>query len=158
MSASVMGVLKLLSRPFTAPFRGLAAIVRQPRHTLLSASTAGLIVLSFPPYNVYPLLFVALNEAAATLHYQHLERRPPPRHRALLIDAGAGFAGYGSDITRTWSSADDEFAASGLEHAAFDNAQAVAHVESGLCQSAHADVDARRIFRAFENDDGDDFQ
>jgi Xaa-Pro dipeptidase len=60
------------------------------------------------PYNA----IVALNESAATLHYQRLERRAPAQHRSLLIDAGASFAGYGSDITRTWSAdASDEFAA-----------------------------------------------
>ncbi len=59
------------------------------------------------PYNA----IVAQNEAAATLHYQQLERHTPSPPRSLLIDAGATFAGYGSDITRTWSFADRDFAA-----------------------------------------------
>ncbi len=59
------------------------------------------------PYNA----IVALNSAGATLHYQHLSRRPPPHHRSLLIDAGASFAGYGSDITRTWTKHSPDFQA-----------------------------------------------
>src|SRR5262249_14116871 len=49
------------------------------------------------PYN--PI--IALNEGGAVLHYQMLEKRPPPERRSLLIDAGAEFGGYASDITRT---------------------------------------------------------
>lgn len=58
----------------------------------------------------YPSI-VALNANAAVLHYQHLERRPPSTLRSFLIDAGAQFAGYACDITRTYSHAHDEFAA-----------------------------------------------
>ncbi len=58
------------------------------------------------PYN--PI--VALNENGAVLHYQFQERRPPARSYSLLIDAGAEFGGYASDITRTHSFADAEFA------------------------------------------------
>jgi Xaa-Pro dipeptidase len=58
------------------------------------------------PYN--PI--VALNEHGAVLHYQFQERRVPARLHALLIDAGAEFAGYASDITRTHAFADTEFA------------------------------------------------
>ncbi len=87
------------------------------------------------PYNA----IVALNAAAATLHYQHLERRPPPRHHALLIDAGANFAGYGSDITRTWSAADDEFAAL---------VRAMDQLQRRLCARVKAGVDWRDIHLA----------
>src|SRR5580700_2885200 len=59
------------------------------------------------PYN--PI--IALNSEGAVLHYQMLERRPPPQLRSLLIDAGAEFAGYASDITRTYARAQGEFAA-----------------------------------------------
>ena len=59
------------------------------------------------PYN--PI--IALNEGGSTLHYQVLERAPPPQHRSLLIDAGASFAGFGSDITRTHAGSDADFAA-----------------------------------------------
>jgi Xaa-Pro dipeptidase len=59
------------------------------------------------PYN--PI--VALNESGAVLHYQVLEKAPPAARRSLLIDAGAEFAGYASDITRTYSSSDADFSA-----------------------------------------------
>ncbi len=58
----------------------------------------------------YPSI-VALNENAAILHYQHLERRPPDARRSFLIDAGAEFGGYGCDITRTYAERSDDFAA-----------------------------------------------
>ncbi|MEO7773267.1 MAG: Xaa-Pro dipeptidase [Steroidobacteraceae bacterium] len=44
---------------------------------------------------------IAINENAAALHYQMLETGAPAQSRSLLIDAGANYAGYGSDITRT---------------------------------------------------------
>lgn len=53
---------------------------------------------------------IALNEHSAVLHYQHQERRAPNQIRSFLIDAGAQFAGYASDITRSYSSQDDAFA------------------------------------------------
>ena len=60
----------------------------------------------------YPSI-VALNRNAAVLHYQHLDRRAlaASDRRSFLIDAGAEFAGYACDITRTYSYADDEFGA-----------------------------------------------
>ncbi len=59
------------------------------------------------PYN--PI--VALNEGGAVLHYQVLEKAPPAERHSLLIDAGAEFAGYACDITRTYSHRDADFAA-----------------------------------------------
>jgi Xaa-Pro dipeptidase len=59
------------------------------------------------PYN--PI--VAMNEGAAVLHYQVLARRAPSTRRSLLIDAGAEFVGYASDITRTFAWQDGEFGA-----------------------------------------------
>ncbi|HEX7151284.1 MAG TPA: Xaa-Pro dipeptidase [Thermoanaerobaculia bacterium] len=54
---------------------------------------------------------IALNENAAVLHYYHHNR-----HRfegnalhSFLIDAGATYNGYASDITRTYSTREDEF-------------------------------------------------
>ena len=44
---------------------------------------------------------VALGKHAATLHHIAYEKRAQPA-QSLLVDAGVGFAGYGSDITRTW--------------------------------------------------------
>ena len=54
---------------------------------------------------------VALNENAAILHYTALERSAPKQSRSFLIDAGAQFNGYASDITRTYSAQQDSFAA-----------------------------------------------
>jgi Xaa-Pro dipeptidase len=54
---------------------------------------------------------IALNENAAVLHYQHQDRSPPAQRHSLLIDAGAVFAGYACDITRTYSAEQDDFAA-----------------------------------------------
>ena len=59
------------------------------------------------PYN--PI--IALNASGSVLHYQVLEKEPPPERHSLLIDAGAEFAGYASDITRTYSRVDQDFSA-----------------------------------------------
>ena len=59
------------------------------------------------PYN--PI--IALNEGGAVLHYQVLNRTAPAERHSLLIDAGAEFAGYPCDITRTYSHADADFRA-----------------------------------------------
>ncbi|MDP2560521.1 Xaa-Pro dipeptidase [Psychrobium sp. 1_MG-2023] len=53
---------------------------------------------------------VALNENAAILHYTILEQQVPQQFKSFLIDAGANCNGFASDITRTYSFADDEFA------------------------------------------------
>jgi Xaa-Pro dipeptidase len=59
----------------------------------------------------YPSI-IAINEHAATLHYQHLRTKAPPSPRSLLIDAGASFHGYAADVTRTYSgSTGDDFGA-----------------------------------------------
>lgn len=44
---------------------------------------------------------IGLNEHGAILHYTDRDRRPPTDRRSLLIDAGAAYAGYACDITRT---------------------------------------------------------
>jgi Xaa-Pro dipeptidase len=60
------------------------------------------------PYNN----IVALNEHAAVLHYMELSRTAPTPSRSFLIDAGASFHGYASDITRTYAAdASGEFQA-----------------------------------------------
>lgn len=53
---------------------------------------------------------VALNENASILHYTALDRGVPQAHRSFLLDAGANFHGYASDITRTYSFKRDLFA------------------------------------------------
>jgi Xaa-Pro dipeptidase len=52
---------------------------------------------------------VALNRHACVLHYQHLDAAPAQRVLSLLLDAGADFNGYASDITRTWTTDEGEF-------------------------------------------------
>ena len=84
------------------------------------------------PYNT----IIALNEAAAVLHYQMLERRAPAERHSLLIDAGAESAGYASDITRTHAYADSDFAAL---IASFDD------VQQSLCASVRAGIDWRDV-------------
>ena len=59
------------------------------------------------PYN--PI--IALNEGGAVLHYQIQQRTKPAKLHSLLIDAGAEFGGYASDITRSHSYQDAEWAA-----------------------------------------------
>jgi Xaa-Pro dipeptidase len=84
--------------------RGHAAAAAAPRHhsefalhqTYCGATEQREIELPYP--NI-----VALNEHASILHYEHLDLVPPPVTRSLLIDAGAAFNGYASDVTRTWS-------------------------------------------------------
>ena len=44
---------------------------------------------------------IALNQHGAVLHYTDLNRAPPARADSFLIDAGASYHGYASDITRT---------------------------------------------------------
>jgi len=51
------------------------------------------------PYNV----IMALNENAATLHYQYKNAQPVAQSRTLLLDGGASYMGYAADITRTCS-------------------------------------------------------
>lgn len=54
---------------------------------------------------------VALNEHAAVLHYQQQDHSKPETSRSFLIDAGARWNGYSSDITRTYSNGDERFQA-----------------------------------------------
>ena len=52
---------------------------------------------------------IALNENSAVMHYQYQSRKAPGEMRSFLIDAGARFNGYASDITRTYSYTSSEF-------------------------------------------------
>jgi Xaa-Pro dipeptidase len=84
------------------------------------------------PYN--PI--IALNAGGAVLHYQVLEKRPPRAPLSLLIDAGAEYGGYASDITRTHAREDGEFAAL---IARMDRMQQT------LCDGVRAGVDWRDV-------------
>ncbi|OBX04059.1 proline dipeptidase [Gallibacterium genomosp. 3] len=45
---------------------------------------------------------IAINEHGAVLHYNRLATKTPETRRSFLIDAGATYLGYASDITRTY--------------------------------------------------------
>ena len=79
---------------------------------------------------------VALNEHAATLHYQLRDTAPPAQHRSLLIDAGATTSGYASDITRTWAAARGDFA---------DLIDGMERLQQQLCGEVRAGVDWREL-------------
>jgi len=84
------------------------------------------------PYNN----IVAYNENAAVLHYQHLERSAPSPLRSFLIDAGAQYRGYASDITRTYARSSGRFA---------DLVQAVDKAQLTLCSEIVAGRDYRDV-------------
>ena len=84
------------------------------------------------PYN--PI--IALNANGAVLHYQLLEKTPPPERYSLLIDAGAEFAGYASDITRTHAAEAGDFRE--LIHA-------MDGMQQRLCAEVRAGVDWRDV-------------
>ncbi len=52
---------------------------------------------------------IAINDNAAVLHYQNLQRGAGNGRYSFLIDAGGSVNGYASDITRTYSAKKDEF-------------------------------------------------
>jgi Xaa-Pro dipeptidase len=90
------------------------------------------------PYN--PI--IALNEGGAVLHYQVLQKQPPRERRSLLIDAGAEFAGYASDITRTYARTDGEFAAL---------IERMDQMQQAMCAGVRAGIDWRDVhLRAHE--------
>ncbi len=84
------------------------------------------------PYN--PI--IALNTGGAVLHYQVLEKRAPRERHSLLIDAGAEFAGYASDITRTYSGGDRDFDAL---------IRRLDKMQQALCAGVRAGVDWRDV-------------
>jgi len=79
---------------------------------------------------------VALNRHGAVLHYQQRERERPARSDAFLIDAGAAFHAYCSDITRTCAAQPGTFA---------DLVDAMDRLQRGLCDDMRAGVDYRAM-------------
>jgi Xaa-Pro dipeptidase len=79
---------------------------------------------------------VCLNEHAAVLHYTDRDRVPPKQSRSFLIDAGASFGGYASDITRSYSAQADAFAAM---------IDAVDAAQQTMCDAVRAGTDYRQI-------------
>jgi Xaa-Pro dipeptidase len=84
------------------------------------------------PYNN----IVAYNENSAVLHYQHLERAAPAALRSFLIDAGAQYRGYASDITRTYAAFPSRFA---------DLIEALDSAQRVLCDEIVAGRDYRDV-------------
>ncbi|MCY7312539.1 MAG: Xaa-Pro dipeptidase [Pseudoxanthomonas sp.] len=95
-------------------------------------SAVGQDVGELPYHNI-----VTLNEHAAVLHYTQLDRSAPDPSRSFLIDAGASFHGYASDITRSYA-----FDRSS-EFQALINAVDVAQI--GMGQGVRAGVDYRQL-------------
>jgi Xaa-Pro dipeptidase len=85
------------------------------------------------PYNA----IVAINEAGSVLHYQNLRREPPAAHHSLLIDAGAQWHGYASDITRTLIG--DRSVGGSREFAAL--IAAMDRAQQGLCAQVRAGLE-----------------
>jgi Xaa-Pro dipeptidase len=84
------------------------------------------------PYN--PI--IALNSGGAVLHYQVLEKQAPAERLSMLIDAGAEFGGYASDITRTHAARDADFAAL---------VERMDRMQLALCAGVRAGVDWRDV-------------
>jgi Xaa-Pro dipeptidase len=84
------------------------------------------------PYN--PI--IALNEGGAVLHYQLLEKQAPTERYSLLIDAGAEFGGYASDITRTHALREGDFATL---------IQKIDEMQQTICAGLRAGVDWRDV-------------
>lgn len=80
---------------------------------------------------------VALNEHGAVLHYTQMQTEVPSPLRSFLIDAGAGTAGYASDITRTYA------AEAGSEFQALIDAVDAAQV--GMGRAVRAGFDYKQL-------------
>ena len=119
------------ARGHVAAARAFAAGATEFEIQLAYLAACGLREQELPYNNI-----IAFNEGAAVLHYQKLERRAPAARHSFLIDAGAEYAGYASDITRTYSYGNAEFAA------------LVGHMDElqqSLCASVRAGTDWRDI-------------
>jgi len=81
---------------------------------------------------------IALNEHGSVLHYQHQSRQAPARRHSFLIDAGAQFNGYASDITRTYAAADGEFR---------ELVEALDEAQQALCEQVRPGLDYPELQR-----------
>jgi Xaa-Pro dipeptidase len=80
---------------------------------------------------------IALNEHGAVLHYTELGHVTPTPLRSFLIDAGASYCGYASDITRTYAAAgNDEFQAL---------IEAVDAAQQTMCNAVRAGFDYKQL-------------
>lgn len=91
------------------------------------------------PFELPYMNIIGLNENGAVLHYMNRSRKAPPQIRSFLIDAGASYGGYASDITRTYSYAKDEFQ---------DLIDAVDKAQLELCAMVKPGVDYKDIHMA----------
>ena len=97
------------------------------------------------PYNN----IVAYNEHGAVLHYQHLDRHAPARRLSFLLDAGAQYRGYASDITRTHAAAPGAFA---------DVLAAMERAQQALCGEIRSGTDFRDVHLSAHRHVGDVLQ
>ena len=80
---------------------------------------------------------IGLNEHAAVLHYMELQRVAPDPLRSFLIDAGASFHGYASDISRSYAyDTGSEFQAM---------IDAVDAAQQKMCAGVRSGVDYRQL-------------
>lgn len=86
---------------------------------------------SLPYHNI-----VALNEHGAVLHYQGRDKQSPEDSRSFLIDAGCTHHAYCSDITRTYSREEGNFA---------DLISAMDRLQRSLVDGVRAGVDFKQL-------------
>ena len=79
---------------------------------------------------------IALNDHGAVLHYRNLDREAPADALSFLIDAGAQVHGYASDITRTYSGGDAQFA---------ELCERMDEMQLEICKCVKAGVDYRDL-------------
>jgi Xaa-Pro dipeptidase len=121
------------SRSFAGTSRRATRSSQAPPNSGCGAycAASGLTEAELPYQNI-----IAFNEGAAVLHNHSLDRRREVPRRSFLIDAGAQFRGYASDITRTYSGGDSEFAAL---------IEGVDALQRRLCSTIRAGQDYREV-------------